>query len=204
MKQVVLQVSSSIYLLSKQSVEDLVRPLVDFLLTRHRTPLIVFSSFSSEMANLVIIALLATTVAGMPPLKQGNLECDCAARICVPIYQFKCEDGFIGKDDCKCCDICIKKEEMSKCGGIDNMGGACNKGMICRIRHPNSGENIHLPVEAKYGRCEKGMSPARAVSKFGYASDYMQVMQIIICIIRVVNTNRPKRDVCCSSKRSCQ
>eukprot|EP00795_Rhopilema_esculentum_P016580 gene16580-8004_t len=105
------------------------------------------------MANLVIIALLATTVAGMPPLKQGNLDCDCAARICVPVL--KCEDGFIGKDECKCCNICIKKKEMSKCGGIDNMGGACDKGMICRIRHPNSGENIHLPIEAKYGRCEK-------------------------------------------------
>ena len=78
----------------------------------------------------------------------------CAPWNCFPIMS--CQGGYIGKDSCNCCNVCIKTEELSRCGGSLNVLGLCGNDMFCHVRHPNSHENRGLMPDSKIGRCEKG------------------------------------------------
>lgn len=72
---------------------------------------------------LTAFAILAT-LATIHALRCGP----CNSR-CTPTYKLGCKGG-LTYGICRCCAVCAKIKG-EKCGGIWNMEGTCDRGLIC-------------------------------------------------------------------------
>ena len=128
------------------------------------------------MSSTFLLILCVSVVVGMPPPfptmtlppdvpeipDLSSSTCNCQMRFCMPVS--KCANGYIEKDPCKCCDVCVKTKAMEKCGHVANSAGKCGPGLICTVRHPYSIENEVLPPDEKVGRCEPGEKYSNSIS----------------------------------------
>ena len=130
------------------------------------------------MPSIFLLMLCMSVVVGMPPPLSSvtfppdvppdlpdlsSSTCDCKLRFCLPVSN--CANGYIAKDSCNCCDVCVKTKAMEKCGHIANSAGKCGPGLVCTVRHPHSIENEVLPPDEKVGRCEPGEKLSNVISR---------------------------------------
>lgn len=134
------------------------------------------SRFRFKMSSILLLTLCASVAVGMPPpLSSVTLPpdvpdipdlssstCNCELQFCMPV--FNCANGYIAKDSCNCCDVCIKIQAMAKCGHRADSVGKCGPGLLCKVRHPHSMENEILPPDEKVGRCEPGETSSTVIS----------------------------------------
>ena len=101
-----------------------------------------------RMGRLILGLILYIAVASAKPICP---PCD-KTKCIVPL---NCKDGKTVTDECGCCSVC-SRVEGEECGGVSSELGVCGKGLMCKVRHPNSIRNSLLPPDFKIGRCEPG------------------------------------------------
>ena len=100
------------------------------------------------MGRLILGLIVYIAVASAKPICP---PCD-KTKCIVPL---NCKDGKTVTDECGCCSVC-SRVEGEECGGVSSELGVCGKGLMCKVRHPNSIRNSLLPPDFKIGRCEPG------------------------------------------------